>query len=174
MSTNSDVTIFEATSEVKVDANSFSAQYGLGGIIFNQITKGGGDQFHGSAYEYFQNNALNAADYSLTANPNKVACQRYDNYGFAVGGPALVPHMKKDLLFYIAFDNTYGNGGSGNTVMSVPTDAMKQGDFTGLPAIYDYKTQVLTYPIGNPQVVRQSFASEFGQLIQSDHVQKRI
>lgn len=163
MSTNSDVTIFEATSEVKVDANAFSAQYGLGGIIFNQITKGGGDQFHGSAYEYFQNTALNAADYSLTANPNKVAFQRYDNYGFTVGGPVLIPHMKKDLFFYFAFDNTYSNGGSGNTVMSVPTDAMKQGDFTGLPTIFDYKTQVLTYDGAGAHTVRTSFADEYGQ-----------
>jgi hypothetical protein len=164
MSSNSDVTILEATSEVKVDANAFSAQYGLGGIIFNQITKGGGDKFHGSAYEYFQNDALNAADYSLTANPNKVAFQRFDNYGFSVGGPVLIPHTSigKKLFFYFAFDNTYSNGGSGNTVMSVPTDAMKKGDFTGLPTIYDYKTQKLTYDSnGNPSVNRTSFASEF-------------
>ena len=162
MSTNSDVTIFEATSEVKVDANAFSAQYGLGGIIFNQITKGGGDKFHGSAYEYFQNTALNAADYSL-AGKNTVAFQRYDNYGFTVGGPVLIPHMKKDLFFYFAFDNTYSNGGSGNTVMSVPTDAMRQGDFTGLPTIFDYKTQVLTYDGAGAHTVRQSFADEYGQ-----------
>jgi hypothetical protein len=112
MSSNSDVTIFESTAEVKVDSNSFSAQYGLGGIIFNQITKGGGDKFHGSAYEYFQNTALNAADYSLTANKNTVAFQRYDNYGFSVGGPVLIPHTKvgKKLFFFFDFDNTYSNG----------------------------------------------------------------
>jgi hypothetical protein len=164
MSSNSDVTIFEATAEVKVDANSFSAQYGLGGIIFNQITKGGGDKFHGSAYEYFQNTVLNAADYSLTASKNTVAFQRYDNYGFSVGGPVLIPHTNvgKKLFFFFDFDNTYSNGGSGNTVLSVPTDAMKGGDFTGLPTIYDYKTQVLTYDnTGAPHVARTSFASEF-------------
>ena len=164
MSSNSDVTIFEATAEVKVDANAFSAQYGLGGIIFNQITKGGGDKFHGSAYEYFQNSALNAADYSLTDSKNTVAFQRYDNYGFSVGGPVLIPHTSigKKLFFFFDFDNTYSNGGSGNTVLSVPTDAMKSGDFTGLPTIYDYKTQVLTYDnTGAPHVARTSFASEF-------------
>ncbi len=169
MSSNSDVTIFEATSEVKVDANAFSAQYGLGGIIFNQITKGGGDTFHGSGYWYFQNDALNAADYSLTATKNKVAFQRYDNYGFSIGGPVLIPHTSigKKLFFYFDYDKTYSNGGSGNTVLSVPTDAMKQGDFTGLPPIYDYKTQQLSWvqdPKGNwiPNTVRTSFADEFG------------
>jgi hypothetical protein len=168
MSSNSDVTIFESTSEVKVDSNSFSAQYGLGGIIFNQVTKSGTDHFHGSAYEYFQNDALNAADYSLTANKNKVAFQRYDNYGFSIGGPVLIPHTNigKKLFFFFDFDNTYSNGGSGNTVLSVPTDAMKQGDFTGLPTIYDYKTQQLNWVEDsnhnwNPVVTRTSFADEY-------------
>jgi hypothetical protein len=162
MSSNADVTIFEATSEVKVDANAFSAQYGLGGIIFNEITKGGGDKFHGSVYEYFQNTVLNAADHGLTATKVKVAFQRYDNYGFSVGGPVLIPHtgVGKKLFFYFDFDKTYSNGGDGNSVLSVPTDAMKQGDFTGLPTIYDYKTQVLTYDSkGNPNVTRTAFAN---------------
>ncbi|HLY42387.1 MAG TPA: carboxypeptidase-like regulatory domain-containing protein [Terracidiphilus sp.] len=170
MSSNSDVTIFEATSEVKVDSNAFSAQYGLGGIIFNQISKGGGDKFHGSAYEYFQNDALNAADFSITGGKNKVAFQRYDNYGFSVGGPVLVPHTKigKNVFFFFDYDRTYSNGGSGNTVLSVPTDAMKQGDFTGLPTIFDYKTQQLSWvqdPSSGawvPDTVRKSFADEYG------------
>ncbi|HWB99355.1 MAG TPA: carboxypeptidase-like regulatory domain-containing protein, partial [Bryobacteraceae bacterium] len=65
MSQNTDVTIFETTSEVKVSATSFSAQYGVGDIIYNQITKSGTNSFHGAAYEFLQNNALNAAPYQF-------------------------------------------------------------------------------------------------------------
>jgi hypothetical protein len=65
MSTNSDVTIFETTSEVKISTSAFSAQYGQGGIIYNQITKGGTNRFHGAGYEYFSNNALNANPYEF-------------------------------------------------------------------------------------------------------------
>jgi hypothetical protein len=170
MSTNSDVTVFETTAEVKVDANAFSAQYGLGGIIFNQITKSGTDHFHGSAYEYFQNNALNAADYAF-GNGGKPAFQRYDNYGFSVGGPVPLPYFKHKLFFYFDYDKTYSNGGSGNQFDTVPTDAEKTGDFTGMPTIYDYTTQVLTNhpattnpPVGAyDSVTRESFADEFGQ-----------
>ncbi len=162
MSANSDVTIFEATSEVKIDTSAFSAQYGMGGVLFNQITKGGGDKFHGSAYEYFQNNVLNAADYAF-GNKGSVPFQRYDNYGFSVGGPVLLPKIGKKVFFYFDYDKTYSNGGDGNQILTMPTAAQKQGDFTGMPTIYDYTTQVLTYDSsGNPHVTRQSFADEFG------------
>ncbi len=164
MSTNSDVTVFETTAEVKVDANSFSAQYGIGGIIFNQITKGGSDHFHGSAYEYFQNNALNAADYAF-GHGGKPAFQRYDNYGFSIGGPVKIPrtNLGNKIFFYFDWDKTYSNGGSANQLLTVPTDAEKAGDFTGLPTVYDYTTQVLTYGSnGAPAVVRTSYADEYG------------
>jgi Carboxypeptidase regulatory-like domain len=161
MSTNSDVTVFETTAEVKVDANAFSAQYGLGGIIFNQITKGGTDRFHGSAYEYFQNTALNAADYAF-GQKGKPAFQRFDNYGFSVGGPVPLPYFKHKLFFYFDYDKTYSNGGGSNQFDTVPTDAEKAGDFTGMPTVYDYTTQVLTTVGGVPQVARESFADEYG------------
>ena len=163
MSTNSDVTIFETTQEVKVDANSFSAQYGIGGIIFNQVTKGGTDHYHGSVYEYFQNNFLNAADYAF-GNASKPAFERYDNYGFSIGGQ-LLPHTRfqHKVFFFFDYDKTYNNGGSGNQLLTVPTDAERAGDFTGLPTVYDYGTQVLTYnSSGAPSVTRMSYAAEYG------------
>jgi hypothetical protein len=162
MSSNSDVTVFETTAEVKVDTNAFSAQYGLGGIIFNQITKGGGDHFHGSVYEYFQNTALNAADYAF-GQQSKPAFQRYDNYGFSVGGPVPLPYLKNKLFFYFDYDKTYSNGGSGNQFLTVPTDAERAGDFTGMPTIYDPTTQVVTTDSsGVPTITRKSFADEYG------------
>jgi Carboxypeptidase regulatory-like domain len=162
MSTNADVSVFETTAEVKVDTNSFSAQYGLGGIIFNQVTKGGGDHFHGAVYEYLQNDALNAADYAF-GQKSKPAFQRYDNYGFSVSGPVPLPYLKNKLFFYFNFDKTYSNGGSGNQFLTVPTDAEKAGDFTGMPTIYDYTKQVVTKDSnGNPVITRQSFADEYG------------
>ena len=59
-SQNANPAIFETVSELQVSTSAFSAQYGIGGIIFNQISKGGTNGFHGAGYEYFQNDALNA------------------------------------------------------------------------------------------------------------------
>ncbi len=175
MSQNSDVTIFETTSEVKVSATAFSAQYGVGDIIYNQITKGGSNRFHGVGYEYFQNDALNAYAYEFGAQNVKQPPLRYNNYGFSISGP-IVPHK---VFFYFDYDKTDNKGGSVNFT-TVPTDAVRNGDFTaaGLPTLYDpttqtvvtsgncvytgsqYKNGILTVPA--PCVQRKSFISEYG------------
>ncbi len=80
MSQNSDVMVLETVSEVKIDDSAFSAQYGIGGATFNQISKGGTNRFHGSGYEYFQNDALNAADYAF--GQGAVPLVRYNNSAF--------------------------------------------------------------------------------------------
>ena len=50
--------IFDTLGEVKMSSSAFSAQYGGGGMVYNQISKGGSNQFHGMAYDYFKNSCL--------------------------------------------------------------------------------------------------------------------
>jgi hypothetical protein len=175
MSQNSDVTIFETTQEVKVSVTGFSAQYGVGDIIYNQITKGGTNSFHGAGYEYFQNNALDAAPYAFGSTTATVPTLRYNNFGFAVGGPII----KNKLFFYFDYDKTINHGGASLSFNTVPTTALEAGDFTapGLPTLYDPSTQTLQqtgshtytgsqYPNGAltvacPCVIRQTFDSEY-------------
>ena len=172
MSQNSDVTIFETTSEVKISATAFSAQYGVGDVVYNQITKGGSDRFHGAGYEYFQNDALNAAPYAFGQN-SKVPFLRYNNFGFNVGGPVL----PKKAFFFFDYDKTIDNGGASNGFITVPTAAFLSGDFsaTGLPDLYDPTTQTIqqtgtytyttsfgAYTQSCPCVIRKTFKSEYG------------
>lgn len=153
MSQNSDVMVLETVSEVKVDDSAFSAQYGIGGTSFNQISKGGTNQFHGAAYEYFQNNALNAADYAFGAKTT-VGVIRYNNFGFSVGGPIL----KDKLFFYFNYDKVINPGTASQGFELVPTAPMLSGDFTGLPTIYDPTTQTVD---SKGVVHRTSFADEY-------------
>jgi len=158
-SQNSDVSTFETVSELQVSTSAFSAQYGIGGIIFNQISKGGTSQFHGSAYDYFQNDALNAASFNY-GNPGSVPLIRYNNFGGSVGGPVL----KKKLFFFFNYDQHISHTQSIN-LNSIPTPAVMSGDFTGtnLPTLYDPTTQVIAHDLnGNPYPVRKSFQSEYG------------
>jgi hypothetical protein len=170
-SANADVMVLETVQEVKVSASAFSAQYGVGGIMFNQISKGGTDAFHGAAYEYFQNNALNAASYAW--GTGKIPVLRYNNFGVSVGGPIL----KKKMFFFFDFDKIIQHGGANPSFTTVPTASFLSGDFTaaGVPTIYDPATTVVTQLTGTrpfpgdptkiqtcPCIDRTSFADEYG------------
>src|ERR1017187_3863947 len=76
-SNNFDVAIFETVQEVQIQTSTFSAQFGIGGAVFNQISKGGTNQWHGAGYEYLQNNAFNARN---TVSP-AVGLSRWNNFG---------------------------------------------------------------------------------------------
>jgi hypothetical protein len=147
---NADVDIFETVAELQVITSNFSAQYGIGGIVFNQISKGGTNRFHGSAYEYFQNNALDAANYGF-GTPIAVTPIRYNNFGGSIGGPIL----SKKMFFFFDFDKT-NNNTIYNGFITVPTQAMRNGDFTGMPTIYDPTSQTVV----NGVVTRRSFEQE--------------
>ena len=170
MSQNSDVTIFDTTSEVKISVTAFSAQYGVGDIIYNQITKSGTNSFHGAAYDYLENNAFNAAPYNFGA-PYKVPALHFNDFGGNIGGPVL----RKKMFFFLDYDRTISHGAPSPGFSTEPTAAMMSGDFTGLPTLYDPTTQVIkpnggcTYSdgapaaaAGTPCVQRTSFASEYG------------
>ncbi len=154
MSQNSDVMVLETVAEVKIDTSAFSAEYGIGGATFNQISKGGTNQFHGAGYEYFQNNALNAANYAFGAQTT-VGLVRYNNFGFAIGGPI----WKDKIFFYFNYDKTINPGSASTGFENVPTAALLSGDFTGFPTIYDPTTQTVD---ASGVVHRQSFAAEYG------------
>jgi hypothetical protein len=162
-SQNAQPATFETVAELQVSSSTFSAQYGTGGVIFNQITKGGTNSFHGSVYDYIQNSAFNAYPYEFGAPASSlppIPFLRYNDFGFSVGGPIL----KNKLFFYFDYDQIVNHGSSvSNPANSVPTTAIMGGDFTGLQTIYDPTTQTIAHDAaGNPYPVRQSFASEYG------------
>src|ERR1041385_3178912 len=86
----------EAVSEFRVVNNSFGAEYGraLGGIV-NIVSKSGTNNFHGSLYDYFQNDALNAR--SLLQPDPQQNVLRQNQLGFTLGGP-----INKDKTFFFA------------------------------------------------------------------------
>lgn len=161
-SQNANPSTFENVSELQVNTSSFSAQYGVGGIIFNQITKGGTNKFHGTAYDFIQNDAFTAYPYEFgltkaTGLP-PVPFLRYNNFGGAIGGPIL----KKKMFFYFNYDQIVNHTNS-HGYNTLPTDANIAGNFAGMNTIYDPTTQTIAYDaLGNPYPVRKSFASEYG------------
>lgn len=119
----------DAVAEFTILQNQFSAQYGASsGGQFNQVLKSGGNQFHGTAYEYLFNRNLNAADQLNVVNATDLH-PRYDNnrFGGNVGGPIL----KNKLFFFFNYEyNPVGQAGSGGQIFA-PT----QAGYTALASI---------------------------------------
>jgi hypothetical protein len=147
-SSDVETSTFETISEVQIDSSNFSAQYGIGGAVFNQITKGGTNKFHGSAYEYFQNDALNARSY-FDPPDQAVPFYKYNQFGGAIGGPVL----RNKLFVYFNYDRTINNGTYSGFV-SMPSDQLKG---VGTPGGgYDLTQLYVRDQAGNKQLVMTS------------------
>ena len=122
----------EGIREMKVINTTYSAQYGhtSGGFI-EYTSKSGTNDFHGSLYEYFSNEKLNASGFFGTFRPK----DRKNNYGFSIGGPVRVPGYdgRNRTFFFLNWDiYDFRSGTLPSFRNTTPTDAFKQGNFSAL------------------------------------------
>ena len=125
----------DSTSEVQVLTASYMAEYGraAGGQI-RVVTKSGTQQFHGSAYEYFRNDALDANSWSrnrATAT-NFVAPNKYNQYGYNFNGPFFIPKVfnrDRSKVFFNWAQEWVKRRSVSTGTRTVPTSRMRQGDF---------------------------------------------
>ena len=128
--------VVDAIEEFRVDTNSYSAEYGRsnGGVIMvNQ--KSGSNDFHGSVFEFFRNEALNARNLFATTGPKPRF--RRNQYGFVVGGPL----QRDKTFFFVDYQSTRLQTGTPRT-STVPTSLQRRGIFSN--AIYDPATTRLS------------------------------
>jgi hypothetical protein len=131
----------EVVQEVKVLSNNYAAEYGgsAGGVII-ATTKSGGNEFHGSLFEYLRNDAFDAANFfaPIVNGEKEKAPLRYNVFGGTIGGPVLLPkkvfgpagydgHNK--TFFFFAYEGTRRREGLVRT-LTVPTLLQRQGDFS--------------------------------------------
>jgi len=151
----------EMIQEVRVLQNAFSADNSKGPVVISTITKAGGNTFHGEAYTSLRNPALNANDWLNNRAGLGRAQNKYIFPGGNIGGPVLIPHTgfnrNKDKLFFFAgFEYFYQHLTSSQINATVPTDAMRGGDFSlaSVAAINPRLTNPNAPPTsGNPQPV---------------------
>ena len=126
----------ESIQEVAIQTSNFAAEYGqAGGGYFNYTMKSGTNQFHGSGYDYFVNEALNSG-IPFTDNGNGQHIRnplRQNDYGFTLGGPIKIPKLYDGhdrTFFFFSFEQFRQGVTIGNTLGTVPTVAMRSGDFS--------------------------------------------
>jgi hypothetical protein len=123
----------ETVAEFKVITNNFSAEYGRsGGGILTAAGRSGTNELHGSVYEFFRNNVLNANGWTNNRNLLNRNPVRHNEYGFAIGGPVFVPHVydgRNKTFFFFNFEQIQDRAPD-NITATVPTAAQRAGDFS--------------------------------------------
>jgi TonB dependent receptor len=136
----------EAIEAVNITTNSFDAEQGAaGGAATNVIIKSGTNEFHGVAFERHQDNDMVAVNYFAHSSP--LGKNIFNQFGFAFGGPVWIPKLfngKNKLFFFLDYQDTQRRQYASDVNLTLPTDAMRQGNFNGTGiTIYDPLT-------GNP------------------------
>ncbi|MGB8478606.1 MAG: carboxypeptidase-like regulatory domain-containing protein [Acidobacteriaceae bacterium] len=144
---------YEMVNEFRVNSSTFDARYGLGqgAVTYNMAS--GTNQLHGDAFEILRNQLFDSSGFfpthfSSDGHPAPPVNQQ-NNYGFQVSGPVILPHLYngKDRTFFLFSSDWFKQNQADNSIGTVPTAAMKQGDFSNfvdstgaLIPIYDPQT----------------------------------
>ena len=156
--------VVDTIQEFRVETNSPPAEFGrFNGGVVNLATRSGGNSLHGTAFEFFRNEALNARNYFAPSPAPKPEFRR-NQFGGVVGGPL----RRERTFFFVDYQGQQQD--IGRTVIStVPTLLQRQGIFTEpingrVPQIFDPAT---TGSNGNGGFVRTPFA---GEVIPTDQI----
>lgn len=105
----------DAIQEFKVQTGLYDASYGRNaGANINVVTKSGTNEFHGTLFEFFRNDALNANEFFRNRTGQKRGVLKQNQFGFTLGGP-----IEKDaLLFFISYQGTRQRNGIGGGATS--------------------------------------------------------
>jgi hypothetical protein len=134
----------DAIQEFTLERSNYDASFGRsGGGQVVVATKAGTNQFHGSAFEFNRNNFYNANTFGARAaiaaggSPadNKTPIERYNDYGFTIGGPLYIPklyHPDKNKTFFFWSEEWRKASTPGTNTITVPTAAELGGTFAGL------------------------------------------
>ena len=137
----------DAIGEFKVQSSVFNAEHGRNpGVLISATTKSGGRQFHGTAYEFLRNEALDART-PLAATKAKL---RLNQFGGNISGPIplwkVSPWSDPKLFFFFNLEITRGNRPNGNPFVDVPHPDFLTGDFRRLLRANTIANSTCQYP----------------------------
>jgi hypothetical protein len=136
----------EAVREFKVQTSLYSADVGRNsGAVIDVITKSGTNQLHGSLFEFLRNSDMDSRSFFNTKG-TAFPPFRYNQFGFSIGGPVFIPKLYngRNRTFFFADYEGFRRSSVSTAVDTVPTAAMRVGNFAGLNAVFDPLSTVPT------------------------------
>lgn len=171
-----------AIAEFKVQTSAFDASLGhtLGSVV-NVSTKSGTNDLHGEAHWFVRNAILDAPTIFQNRADQKIAVYQDNRYGASAGAPVIIPKLyngrNRTFWFHAWEANKFGDPNAGQRTTTVPTEAMRRGDFSALLPlgpqyrIYDPAT---TRAEPNGRFSRQPFPDNIIPANRLDRVGQRI
>jgi Carboxypeptidase regulatory-like domain len=146
----------DSIEEFRVLTNNFDPEYGnYNGGIVTVVSKSGSGQFHGNAFEFFRNTALDARGYF---DPTRSAFKQ-NQFGGTIGGP-----IRRDKIFFFAdYQGTRTTQGVSTGIISVPTAAERNGNFDDLTGTVSgpYLAALLTQTLSRPVTSGEAYTEVF-------------
>jgi hypothetical protein len=123
----------DSVLEFKMETSGFTAQYGrLSGSVVNMVTKSGGNQYHGSLFEFVRNDLFDAPSYNFTSSPLTKTKLRKNQFGEDFSGPITIPHFYngRDRSFFQFSLESLRSVTGVNSYSIVPTALERTGNFS--------------------------------------------
>jgi hypothetical protein len=140
----------DAIQEFRIVMNAYDASIGRqAGSTIQMTTKSGSASFHGSLYEFNQNNILNANLFQTNLTGGAKPSVHYNEYGGTVGGPVWIPRVyngKAKTFFFFNFDGIR-NQDPRFQILSVPTASERSGNFSQSFTTQVIGGQRITFPV---------------------------
>src|SRR5215831_5323289 len=126
----------DSLAEFKVQTSTYSAEYGgAPGAHVNMITKSGTNRYHGTLWEFNRNDQLTQSYDAIAGKSVTSPRLNRNQFGANFGGPVWIPKVYKGTdktFFFFNWESGYAAQGASSAFRTVPTEAMRNGDFTGL------------------------------------------
>jgi hypothetical protein len=147
---------YESIDEFRVNSSTFDARYGLGQGAVTYSMASGTNQLHGDAFEILRNQLFDSDGFfpvRFAPDGHPVApINQQNNYGFTLGGPVILPKLYngRNRTFFHFSSDWFRQNQAQDSIGTVPTAAMKDGDFSGF-----VDADGVQIPIYDPQTGQQ-------------------
>jgi outer membrane receptor protein involved in Fe transport len=138
----------DAVQEFKVKTNNYSAEFGRSaGAIISATIKSGGNELHGTAWNFLRNEKLDANNFF--SNAGNVARQPFkqNQFGFTLGGPVVIPKLyqgRNKTFFFTDYEGLRQATSASSSISDIPPEDYRRGDFSRYAQpIYDPRARRL-------------------------------